>query len=109
MKQTLIALFLLVAIADRGQTSPVRRYIRAIFLCSDSVVQSVPWIAKGYILQELHNTAEGVNDAGAVRCIDEQGNEISCYSDYWKDIKNLDSDKKPFKPQIIIWQTLPGK
>lgn len=59
-----------------------------------------------YSVREKHNTSEGVPDAGGVHCIDNYGNTIPCYSDYWKHLYYLDQNKQPLKKSIIVWQSM---
>lgn len=44
-----------------------------------------------YSVRELHNTGEDVNDAGAMICIDQEGNQVSCFHDYWMHVKYHES------------------
>lgn len=124
MKQTLIGLLLLAAIASLGQEKRQTQIISALFICTDTThyakgqnldyEQSIKAMGfsfqiQGFVKQELHNTSEGVMDPGFEHCIDDQGNEISCYSDFWVTVKNLGPNKKPLPSSLIIWQTRLGK
>jgi len=65
----------------------------------------MPYWVRGYSVKELHNTSEGVIDAGGVSCVDQNGNIVNCYHDYWEHIQYLDEDKKPFGKSIIVWDS----
>jgi hypothetical protein len=108
MKRILAALLLLVAISSRGQRRT--QIVPAFFLISDTStrMQSTTMVP-GYLKQELHNTSEGVMDPGGSICIDQQGNTIPCYHDYWVTIEQLGIDKKPLSSWCIVWQAVEDK
>lgn len=113
MKKITIALYLLVAIAGKGQTKDTRT-IPAIFLCSDTtcwngiigVYHPPSFHLRGFVVQQIHSTAEGIMDAGAAICLGPDGNEKPCYTNYWVTVKRMGADKKPLPAGLIIWQTL---
>lgn len=63
----------------------------------------------GYSVRQLHNTSEGVMDAGGQICIDNKGNIISCWYDFWKHLYYLDDKKQPLKSTVIVWQSVSAK
>jgi hypothetical protein len=82
--------------------------VRCVMLVSDTSRDSfgtgiVYWM-KGYSVREKHNTSEGVNDPYFSRCIDDNGNEVPCYHDYWKHLCYLDADKHPLPKNILVWE-----
>lgn len=66
-------------------------------------IGSLMWV-EGYVVQEKHNTSEGVMDPGGQMCVDGHGNLVSCWSDYWVTVGYLDSDKKPISKSIKVLQ-----
>lgn len=63
----------------------------------------------GYSVRELRNTSEGVMDAGGQICIDNNGNAIPCWNEYWQHLFYLDARKKPLPKSTVIFQDKPTR
>lgn len=105
MKNVLIILLVICWNISMSQEKRETRTVASIFLVCDTGETAPTPLAyriNGFIVQELHNTSEGVIDSGISKCIDDNGNRISCYYDYWVTVKYLDDKKKSLK-NVIIW------
>ena len=79
-------------------------------ICEDRGQQNfMVFRMNGYSVRERHNTSEGEMDPGGMECFDEHGHLIDCFHDYWLHVRYLDSNKKPLKSTIIVWQSLNRK
>ena len=60
----------------------------------------------GLEVLEKHNTAEGKIDPGHSMCVDERGQIVDCYHDYWVHVKYLNNKGKELPKKYIVWQSV---
>jgi hypothetical protein len=129
--KTLLLLLMIVPLSMKGQTYDTSKVI--MLVCDTTLITQIEgsnfntnyyslningnktpvnrvafvWWQFGYSVRELHNTSEGVMDAGGVICVDGSGKQIPCYTDYWLHLYYLDENKKPLPTTIVVWDTKP--
>ncbi len=94
-----------ITIKEDGVRKYRKRDTVEVILLVTSDTGPIAFRMEAYSVRELHNTSEGVLDAGGQMCIGTNGQVIDCWHDYYQHLYYIDKNKLPLSKNIIVWQS----